>query len=103
MKLITKNRFIETLEDHRNDLRSFGVRRIGVFGSCVRGEEDPASDVDVLVEFEPQHKRLGNLVGLGDFLESLFQRRVELITPESLSPYLGPKILREVQYARLAA
>jgi predicted nucleotidyltransferase len=97
------SKFLEQLEIRQADLRRFGVRRVGLFGSCARGEERPDSDVDVLVDFEPGRKTLANLVDLGDFLEALFQRRVELVTPESLSPYLGPNILREVQYARLAA
>jgi predicted nucleotidyltransferase len=103
MPLTTKNRFIETLEEKRNELRRFGIRRLGLFGSCARGAERPDSDVDLLVEFEPGQKTLANLVRLGDFLEGLFERRVEVITRESFSPYLGPSILREVQYAELAA
>ena len=59
--------------------------------------------MDLLMHFEPGRKTLAPLVELGDYLEALFGRRVELITPESLSPYLGPNILREVRYARLAA
>ncbi|MBI2946553.1 MAG: nucleotidyltransferase family protein [Verrucomicrobia bacterium] len=95
------SKFLKQLEEHQTDLRRFGVRRIGLFGSCARGEESADSDVDLLVHFEPRRKTLANLVELGDFLEALFQRRVELVTPESLSPYLGPNILREVQYPRL--
>jgi predicted nucleotidyltransferase len=97
------NWFIQQLEARRSELRAFGLRRLGLFGSCARGEERPGSDVDLLVEFEPSRKTLSNLVDLGDFLEALFHRRVELITPESLSPYLGPNILREVHYVQLAA
>ena len=103
MDTVVINRFMQQLESRRSELQSFGLRRIGLFGSCVRGEERPDSDVDLLVEFEPDRKTLSNLVDLGEFLETLFQRHVELVTPESLSPYLGPNILREVQYARLAA
>ena len=97
------NQFLHELEANRSELRRFGIRRVGLFGSCARGEARPDSDVDVLVDFQPGRKTLANLVDLGDFLENLFHRRVELVTPESLSPYLGPTILREVQYARLAA
>lgn len=103
MNIRTTNEFLEQLEAKRSELRRFGVRRLGLFGSCVRGAARPDSDVDVLVDFESGRKTLANLVDLGDFLEALFHRRVELITPESLSPYLGPHILREVQYAQIAA
>src|SRR2546423_6920671 len=103
MSVAATNKFLEQLEAHEADLRRLGVRSLGLFGSCARSEENTESDVDLLVEFEPEHKTLSNLVELGDFLETLFGRRVELVTPEGLSPYLAPKILREAQYARFAA
>lgn len=97
------NDFLDLLADRRGDLRRLGVARLGLFGSCLRGEQRADSDVDVLVDFAPGRKTLANLVDLADFLETLFHRRVELVTPESLSPYIGPHILREVQYAQIAA
>jgi uncharacterized protein len=103
MTSTTSNLFLEQLEAHLDELRAFGVRRIGLFGSCLRGEQRSDSDVDVLVEFEPAQRTLSNLVRLGDYLENLLGRRVELLTPESLSPYIGPHILREVHYVQRAA
>ena len=103
MSTSTANRYLEELERNHKHLQRLGVRRIGLFGSCVRGDERADSDIDLLVEFVPERKTLGNLVELGDFLERIFERHVELVTPEALSPYIGPAILREVQYARLAA
>ena len=103
MNVIISNKFLAKLESHRSDLKRFGVQRIGLFGSCLRGEEQDRSDVDLLVEFEEGYLKLANIVDLGDYLENLFGRRVELITPDSLSPYIGPHILQEVQYAKLAA
>lgn len=70
---------------------------MGLFGSLVRGEPDSDSDIDILVEFEPGYKSLDNFVQLASFLEELFGRRVELVTPEALSPYIGPDILQEVE------
>jgi len=103
MQTATNSKFLDQLEARREDLLRFGVNRVGVFGSCLRGEERADSDLDVLVDFAPGRKTLANLVDLADFLEALFRRRVELVTPESLSPYIGPHILREVQYAQIAA
>ncbi len=103
MNSMTSNTFLERLEAHFDELHAFGVQRIGLFGSCLRGEQRNDSDVDVLVEFEPAERTLANLVRLGDYLENLFGRRVELLTPESLSPYIGPHILREVRYVQRAA
>jgi predicted nucleotidyltransferase len=79
------------------------VKRIGLFGSFVRGEQRPESDIDLLVEFEPGKKTFDAFMELSFLLEEVLQRRFELATMESLSPYVGPHILREVEYASLAA
>jgi len=98
-----RNHFLAMLKAHLPEVQGFGVSRIGLFGSCLRGEARPDSDVDVLVEFRPGAATLANLVGLGDFLEGLFGRPVDVVTPEALSPYIGPHILSEVRYAEGAA
>ena len=74
-----------------------------MFGSFVRGEQKSGSDIDLIVEFESGKKTFDNFMNLSFFLEDLFQRRVELITTESLSPYIGPHILKEAEYVSLAA
>jgi predicted nucleotidyltransferase len=56
-----------------------------------------------LVEFEEGRKTFDNFMQLSFLLEEVLQRHVELVTLESLSPYIGPHILREVEYAPLAA
>jgi len=94
---------LSALKASRERIRSLGVRRIGLFGSFVRGEQAPGSDVDLLVEFEPGRKSYDSFLELSLFLEEVLQRRVELVTPESLSPYLAPYILREVEYVPVAA
>lgn len=97
------NRYLQLLESQQLELLRLGVKRIGLFGSCVRGEERPDSDVDILVEFMPDRKTLAALVDLADYLERLLGRHVDLVTVQSLSPYIGPHILSEVQYAKFAA
>ena len=57
---------------------------------------------DLLVEFANGQKNMHNLVGLGDYLENAFGRKVDLVTKPSLSKHIGPHILREVQYASFA-
>ena len=69
-----------------------------MFGSFVRGEQTDSSDIDILVEFEPARKTFDNFIRMAFLLEQLLGRRVELVTPEALSPYLKPHILREVEY-----
>ncbi len=91
------------LHQNRGRLRALGVSRIGLFGSFVRGEQHPHSDIDLLVEFEVGKKTFDGFMALSFFLEELLLRRVEVITAESLSPHLGPHILKEVEYVALAA
>ena len=83
-------------------LRSYGVERIGLFGSFVRNEAHSDSDVDVMVECDPGRKTLKNLLGLAYYLRDAFGREVEVVTPQSLSPFLAPHILKEVEYVALA-
>jgi uncharacterized protein len=99
----TKRDILDVLDKNRSHLRALGVRRIGLFGSFVRGEQRPDSDIDLLVEFNPGQKTFDRFMELSFFLEEVLQHRIELVTVESLSPYIGPHILREVEYAALAA
>ena len=93
----------QVLRDHEHDLLALGVKRLGVFGSFTRGQQRSDSDVDLLVEFEDGAKTFDNFMELALLLEHLLGRRVELVTQEALSPQIGPRILREVEYVSLAA
>ncbi|MFC1736985.1 nucleotidyltransferase family protein, partial [Candidatus Hydrogenedentota bacterium] len=84
-------------------LRSLGVKRIGLFGSFVDEKQTPESDIDLLVHFEPGMKTFDNFVEVSFLLEDRLMRRVELLTLESLSPHIGPKILGTVEYVELPA
>jgi uncharacterized protein len=89
---------IDILKSHEEEIKKrFGVRRIGLFGSFARGEQKDTSDVDILVEFE--EPTFDNFMNLAFFLEDLFSRRVELVTPDSLSPYIAPYVKKEVVWA----
>ncbi len=86
------------LRDLKPELeRRFGVRRIGVFGSVARGEEDAGSDVDILVELaEP----IGwELLDLRDRLEEALGRRVDLVTVGALREEMSASVMREVVFA----
>lgn len=94
----TKAKVFHLVQKNKDVLKSLGVKRLGVFGSFARNKPSVRSDVDLLVEFEPEKKSFDNFLQLAIFLENLLGRRVELVTPESLSPYLGPRIIQEVEY-----
>jgi predicted nucleotidyltransferase len=93
-----KNDIVEMLDTHKKEIKSFGVKSLGLFGSFVRSQQHRESDVDLLVEFESDQKTFDHFMALSFFLEDLLKRRVELVTPEALSPYIGPHILEEVEY-----
>lgn len=93
-----KKELFSLLQSQRNKIQSFGVKRLGLFGSFARGEQNRDSDVDVLVEFEGGQKNFDHFIHLAFFLEGLFRRSVELVTPESLSPYLKPRIIESIEY-----
>jgi predicted nucleotidyltransferase len=99
----SKEELLAIIKDHQKQIKGLGVRRCGIFGSFVRSKQTAHSDIDVLVEFEPNQKTFDNFMCLAVFLEELFGRKVDLVTVESLSPYIGPHILQEVEYAALGA
>ena len=84
-------------------IRALGVRRLALFGSVLRDEAGRDSDVDLLVEFSPAAKTYERFLALSELLEARLGRRVELVTTEALSPFIGPRILAEAQDVLRAA
>ena len=102
-KVNTKDAIIQRILGVRERLAFFGVRSVGLFGSFVRGEQTSLSDVDILVEFMPEKHTFDDFMDVAFLLEELLGRKVEVVTPEALSPHIGPHILREVQRVPIAA
>lgn len=86
-----------------SEIRALGVERLALFGSVLRGEATARSDVDLLVEFVPGRKTFSRFLALSELLEELLERRVDLVTTEALSPFVGPRILAEAQDVLRAA
>ncbi len=83
------------LEEHKAEIRRrFGVKRIGLFGSCARGEEEQDSDVDVIVEFEDPN--FDDFMDLAAYLEDLFDRPVDILTPAGLKGIRIPEVSEEI-------
>jgi hypothetical protein len=86
------------IQEHKEDLKKeYGVKEIGIFGSFVKGEQKEVSDVDILIELERPvgfvkfmklEKRISDILGV----------KVDLVTKKALKPYIGQRILQEVQY-----
>lgn len=98
MLIASKSDIFQRIQQNRQAMSELGVQRFGLFGSFVRGEQNDESDVDLLVEFRPGEKTFDSFMELSFLLEEILGRKVDLLTPESLSPYIGPKILAEVEY-----
>jgi predicted nucleotidyltransferase len=81
----------------RPELRAHGVRRLALFGSFSRNAANANSDVDLIVEFQPARKTFDNFMAVCELLEESLQRKVEILTPEALSPHIGPRILQEAE------
>ena len=97
--MTSKNIILSVIRTHKPQLASLGVSRIGLFGSYVRNEQQPQSDIDILVDFEPEKETFDNLMNLHYYLEELFiNEKIEIVTINGLSPYIGKYILNEVNY-----
>jgi len=97
-EVIKLETIIIILKEHKQEMRDkYGVKEIGVFGSYVRGEQREGSDVDMLVEFEPDSEiGLLDFVGLENDLSDLLGLKVDLAEKSALKPRIGRHILNEV-------
>src|SRR5256885_1458216 len=99
--IIDKATLLESIRLHNREIRSYGVRSMGLFGSFVKNAANEKSDIDLLVDFEPDQKTFDNFMELSFFLQQLFGRKVEMVTPRSLNKFIGPHILNEVENVAL--
>ncbi len=77
--------------------RRHGIRRLALFGSILRDDFRPNSDVDMLVEFEPGATPGFGFIGLQEELSRMLGRKVDLNTPDCLSKYFRHEILHEAE------
>jgi predicted nucleotidyltransferase len=97
--MTTKDNILKTLKSNKLKLTKFGISSVGLFGSYIRGEQSSESDIDLLIDFEPEKENFDNFMAVCDLFEKIFKNeKIEVVTKNGLSPYIGPKILNEVQY-----
>ncbi|OYU82107.1 MAG: DNA polymerase subunit beta [Flavobacterium sp. BFFFF1] len=97
--MTTKENILKKLKSKKLALSKFGIRNVGLFGSYLRDEQSNESDIDLLIDFEPEKENFDNYMAAYDLFETLFKNeKVEIVTKNGLSPYIGPKILNEVVY-----
>lgn len=85
------------IREHRMELEEkYKVRKIAIFGSYVRDEQNEKSDIDILVEF---NESVGFLfIHLADFLEEILKAKVDLITPDAIKPNRRKYIMEDLTY-----
>ena len=100
-KTLAKDEILDALRKHRDILLKYKVREIGLFGSFARGEQVERSDIDLIVDFE--EPSIENLMGLSSFLENLFGKKVEILTPAGVESirinHIKEEIKRSIVYA----
>ncbi|HET8676476.1 MAG TPA: nucleotidyltransferase family protein [Blastocatellia bacterium] len=94
---MNRDEILRRLEENREAIRSYGVRRLGLFGSFAREEATESSDLDFVVEFEK--KSFDAYMDLKEFLEELFKCRIDLVLADAIKPRLQATILGEAVYA----
>ena len=103
--MISKKTTLKNISIPREEIAQFceryHIQKLSLFGSVLRNDFSPQSDIDILVEFSPQHiPGLIRLSAMEQELSSIFQRQVDLRTPEDLSSYFRQEVLDSavVQY-----
>ena len=93
---------VNTVKENMEKIKSFGVKRVGIFGSVSRDEADENSDIDFVVEFEKDRGGMKDFVGVIDYLENLFGKEVDVLTPSGVESIriksVKERIKKEILY-----
>ena len=92
-----RKEIIRLLKSHKKELERFGVIRIGIFGSFARNEASARSDIDLVVEFEKGSGTFRNFGGLVEYLENLFNRPVDILTPMGIESIRNSEIKESIK------
>lgn len=99
MSKLTKEVILETLHNKREEIKKFGVKKLILFGSYARDEQNEDSDIDFLVEFKKGRGLFEDYVGLLHLLEDTFNKKIELGKTHLVKEELKKYIEDDVQYA----
>ena len=97
--MLNSEKILELINENQDEIKKYGVKKIGLFGSYLKNQQKKDSDIDILIEFKKGKKTFDNYMDLKFFLEELFHRNVDLVIKEALRVELKPNILRSVRYA----
>ena len=96
---MNKKTVLKRLSALKTPLMAVGVCQLGLFGSTVRGENTPKSDIDILIDFNVGQETYHNFINACSILQDAFGKtKLDVVTRKGLSPYIGKMILSEVEY-----
>lgn len=97
--MLTKSKLLQILQEKKELLAQYGVKHIGLFGSYSKNLQQQDSDIDILIDFYSDQETFDNLMAINDILENTFRGyKVEIVTKNGLSKYIGSYILNETEY-----
>ena len=100
--MLTKQDIFQTIIDNKEAIKSFGVTEIGLFGSYVRDEQTDKSDIDLLIHYNIKEINYKKYFLFCEYMDNLFSNiKVEIVSKNGLSPYIGPHILKSVKYVEI--
>lgn len=95
---LNSKQIMKEIEKNKREIKNKGVKKIGLFGSFLKGKQKPKSDVDILVEFtKPTFDNYAELLIL---LEKILKKKIDLVSKSSLRPELK-YIIKEAEYVRI--
>jgi len=97
--MLISDEILQIINENQHNIKKFGVKRIGLFGSYAKNKQKKESDIDILVEFKKGKKTFDNYMDLKFYLENLFDCNVDLVVKDALKVDLKPNILKSVKYA----
>lgn len=92
--MLTKEEIVKKLGKNKAEIKSFGVKKLTLFGSYARNTATKKSDIDFLVEYEKGRGLVDDALGLLEFLRQLFKREIDLVKPALIRKELKESILR---------
>ncbi len=95
-----RDQIIERLKEREADLRAQGVTHAALFGSVARGEQRPDSDIDIMVDLDPEIVRtVFDYAGVKDFIADLFEGQVDVVHRDGLKHFVRPRATADAIYA----
>jgi len=95
---LNSKQIIRKIESNKKEIKKKGVKKIGLFGSFLKGKQKPRSDVDILVEFKVVNA--DNYFELWELLEKILRKKIDLVIESNLRPELN-YVKKEAKYVKI--